>query len=369
MLFVSNMKKLCLSLSLCFGFLTAAAQKEALTVADLQVQVPGKTTVEKWQKSNSKAAFEHPVHYYAFQRGDQMLVSIDGGKDKSTYTLIIREYTSGSTVYNGSVTARGKDINIPVPAKAVYSFTLKSTTPEDKDCRLILRRVPAAAEFRHFNPNVSWQTRYDTTWTTVSEKVTVKGELQPEQLVDKTFRVYSRTNIGNSNRSYVRFKLPAHTEHWVYWLGVGQESVEQLKQMTQSFSRGAATVTAPFSPVAAFGLGLLPNLPQVNASGNITYYFMNKTSAEKFVKDEAGWKNYPFAQGSGIISDYGKVPLNATPKTDDGYLYVCFENSNTLTGLDVNLKIIAFVSQPRTETRSLRKPQAITKVQVPVLAD
>ncbi|MBC5774605.1 hypothetical protein H8S95_11080 [Pontibacter sp. KCTC 32443] len=331
------------------------AQKKAITVTEQSISIP--------------ATGQQHVLYYGFQKGDVAVIAIDPEKAGETIKLEVQEFTSGATVYNAQSIKMVKDLKLTVPQKLVYKFILTSASDKAIPARLSIKRLPEKEETRHFNSNITWQTIADTTWAITNEKVLVKGELTPVTLVDKTFRVASMANL-NPSRVSVPFKLPANTVHWVYWVGVGQQSVEELKNMTKLVTKGASVIaSSTVSPVVGFGLGLLPSLPQVNASGNIDYYFMNKASADKFVADEDGWKPYSFAQGTGIISDYKKVSLSETPKTPDGTLYATFRNSNTVTGLDITLKIVAFEQEKKYVTRQVRKPLKVEQKQVPVFGE
>ncbi|MER2997496.1 hypothetical protein [Pontibacter populi] len=331
------------------------AQKKAITVTEQTITIP--------------ATGQQNILHYGFQKGDVVVLNVEPDKPGQTIKLEVQDYTSGAIVYSSQPVKKVKELKLTVPQKLVYKFIISSASDKAIPARLAIKRLPEKEETRHFNSNITWKTIADTTWTTASEKVLVKGELQPVTLVDKTFRVASMANL-NPSRVSVPFKLPANTVHWVYWVGVGQQSVEELKNMTKLVTKGASVIaSSTVSPVVGFGLGLLPSLPQVNASGNIDYYFMNKQSAEKFVADEEGWKPYTFAQGTGIISDYKKVALSETPKTTDGTLYAVFRNSNTVTGLDITLKIVAFEQEKKYVTKQVRKPLKIEQRQVPVFGE
>ncbi len=356
------MKYKLLLLALLWG-VAATAQKNALTVAELSITAP--VSVDNPQPAKPQDG----LYFYGFQKGDVVLVNVEPEKAGQTINLEVQDYASGSVVYSSKSIKKVKDLRLTVPQKAVYSFILTSATGNPLAARLSIKRLPAADELRHFNPNITWKNVADTTWTTASEKVLVKGELTPTTLIDKTFRVASMANL-NPSRVAVPFKLPANTVHWVYWVGVGQQSVEDLKNMTKMVTKGASLVaSSTVGPLVGFGLGLIPNLPQVAASGNIDYYFMNKASADKFVAGEEGWKPYTFAQGTGIVSDYKKVSLSETPKTADGTLYATFRNSNTVTGLDITLKIVAFEQEKKYVTRQVRKPAKIEQKLVPIFGE
>ncbi|MDX5347388.1 MAG: hypothetical protein LPJ89_10295 [Hymenobacteraceae bacterium] len=341
-----------------FSFAAAAQKPQPVPVADVAVPVT----------LNEKANTCSGTVYYGFQKGDKIQLSVLNEKDKGTFQITLSDHSSGTRLYAASGLKKLKDAEVVIPKKAVYQITLTSETGKPQELRLQVQRTPANPLDQHFNTTVSWQTRPDTSWTSVTEKVLVKREVVPQTIVDKTFRVHSRTKIGNENKTVVPFKLPANTLYWVYWLGVGQESVQELANLTDKLAKGSAAVVAPYSPVVAFGLGMLPSLPQVKASGNIDYFFLNKEWSEQFMANE-DFKFYPFATGKSIISDYQRLSMGTMPKTSDGKLYAGFRNNNTLTGLDVTLKIVAFEEVDTYETRTTRKPKQVQLVQVPVFGD
>ena len=343
------------------------SQNDPVPVADLLVKVPGVAEAEQWEKAHPNEPFKWPVYYYGFQKGDEILIDLKA-EDKATYFLEVKEYGSGSVVYSDNNLTKLKRLKLPVPQKMVYEFTIQSNAAEKSTCKLTLQRAPSYGGPKHFNTNVTWQMRPDTTFTYVDAKVLVKTELQPQVLVDKTFRVFSQASIGNPSRVTVPFKLPAKTKHWVYWIGVGQESVKELEEMTKTISKGGAAVLGGLSPVAAFGMGLLPQLPQVKSSGYVDYLFMNKAAVGAF-EEEGIRKPFSFAQGKAVVSDYGKITVTQTPKTPDGTLYLGVENKNTVTGLDVNVRIIAFTTEDVYENRRVKKIARITQKRVPVFGE
>jgi hypothetical protein len=350
-----------LLLCCCWPVSLLQAQGKGVLVADLTLPLPAPVPVAAGQRP---AAFA--THYYGFQQGDVLLLNLENEKGKASYSLEVVDYASGSPVYSAQQVKKLKNLQLPITHKAIYQFTLRAEGVEGglPSCQFTIHRVPAHDSVRNFNPHVTWHTRSDTTWTTVSEKVVVKTNLVPQTLLDKQFRVEAKANLLANNKATLRFQLPKNTSHWVYWVGVGQEPVVQLNDITKQFSKMAASVLAGSNPVIAFGMGLLPYLPQVTSGGNIDYFFFNRSNADAFVK--AGrQKAYPFASGQKIVSDYLKVPVANTPKTEDGYLYMGFQNNNTITGLDITLKVVAFTTEQKYETRTVRKPTKITHTQVP----
>lgn len=352
-----------LTLWLCLGgqITGSQAQDKGLLVADLSQQVP--------PVQSGPAGTQKPfaTHYYGFAAGDVLQLDLEPQQGKTTYTLEVIEYASGSPVFSSRQVKKIRNLRLPVTHRGIYQFNLRAEVAE-KDpasCRFTIRRLPVHDSLRQFNSHVSWQNRSDTTWTTVSEKVAVKTDLQPQTLLDKQFRVEPQAHLIAGNKASLRFQLPKNTVYWVYWVGVGQEPVLQLHELTKQVSKLAASALAASNPLVAFGMGLLPFLPQLNSGGNIDYHFFNQGQSVAFMQTGTG-KPYAFASGQRIVSDYGKVPMAQTPRTPDGFLYLGFQNNNALTGLDVTLKVVAFTGSQVFETRTVRKPLKITTTRVPV---
>ncbi|ALI99060.1 hypothetical protein DC20_08815 [Rufibacter tibetensis] len=341
-------------LLLSFSSATVAQSGKVIKIADLEVQVAGsKQPATQLQ--------------YAFQAGDVLVLDLEN-KAKVNYKVTVQEYFSNSPLYSIEETKKLNNLRLTVPQKSVYTIILQSLSDISTKSHFTLTRIPKSEATQNFNTLVAWRTIQDTTWTTAIEKVLVKNDLKSETVVDKTFRLASVTNLTSNNRSTERFKLPANTKHWVYWVGVGQESVEALQETGKTLAKGAAALLTGGNPLVAFGLGLLPQLPQVKSSGYISYHLFNKNNAYLFKEDQDGWKPYAVASGKDVLSDYGKVLISQTPKTDDGYLYLGFQNPSTITGLDLTLKVVAFVDNPVYQTRTVRKPAKITTRREPILA-
>jgi hypothetical protein len=85
--------------------------------------------------------------------------------------------------------------------------------------------------------------KVDTTW---------------EEVVNTTLNVGSQM-VGGNTKAYVKVDLPSNTSTWVYWIGVGQEAAEALKQLSKSISGVSSLLGTlnPSSALVAYGLELL----------------------------------------------------------------------------------------------------------------
>ncbi|HSI90238.1 MAG TPA: hypothetical protein VK927_03935 [Adhaeribacter sp.] len=348
--------------------LTLFAQQKPVSVADLTMPVAGTNYAADFEKRNPDKKYPGLTFLYGFKEGDVILLDLKRDGGKATFDLEVQEYDSETVVYSRQKFSKLKDVRLTVPQRTIYKFIIRNNDPEPSAIHFRLSRRPASAEARNFNPNITWKTKYDSVFTFKDEKVLVKTELKPLPLVDKTFRVFSQAKVGSPSRVVVPFKVPEKAVHWVYWIGVGQESMKELEEMTKTFAKGSAAALSGVSPVAAFGMGLIPHLPGVQASGYVDFLFMDQAAVKPFVEQGAR-KPFKFASGDAIINAYGKITAAQTPKTADKTLYLGIENNNTLTGLDVAVKIIAFEAEPHYETRRVKKLSHITDSRIPVFGE
>ena len=344
----------------CFGQIV-----NSVNVADLTVTIPGSLEVGTWMSNNPNKEYPYPEYYYAFQKGDIMVLDFSTVNAKGTSNISIKEYFSNSEVYSNKDFRELKEIQIPINQKSVFKITLSTNHVFQRSCKFIVRRIPVNESSKNFNCLVSWVVQNDTQWTTLRERTLIKKDILPQEILNKTFRVHSVTN-RESNRTVIPFKLPQNTDYWVYWVCVDQENVKEYQELVKKLAKEASTFAR--DPVIAFGLGLIPHLPQLNSKGNIDYYFMDANNAANFTRSQQS-SSYAFVNGRGIISDYMKVSKEQTPQTDDGYQHMAFSNNNLATGLDLTLRVIAFTVEEKYEEKMIRKPQQIVSKKVPVISD
>jgi len=102
--------------------------------------------------------------------------------------------------------------------------------------------------------------------------------------------------VGGNTKAYVKVDLPSNTSTWVYWIGVGQEAVEALKQLSKSISGVSSLLVTldPSSALVAYGLGLITDLSlNLKSKDDINYYIYYGTDIIK--------------QGTRVVADYGKM--------------------------------------------------------------
>lgn len=294
--------------------------------------------------------------FFAFAKGDQVIISIEEADKKEIRDFQFIEYPS--TVKYSEVKFNNiQDKNLKIANTGVYKISLYNSALTNRTCKIRIKRIPQDASTANFNTTVKWATQYDTTWKEYSkniivgydtihtqkyQKVLISTKQSDEVWVDRTERVHSKTNLNSSNKTYFQVNLPngvSQTNYskqvigWAYWISVGQEGQEAYKKNVADFTKLASSATSVFvSPLAGLVVGTVGNLYIPTTGEDVAYHFMvDITNAQLFY---SGNNFYQFNQGKGTAA-YGKVT-----DRNKGSFYIGLYNDNYMQGIDVNIKIV-----------------------------
>lgn len=163
----------------------------------------------------------------------------------------------------------------------------------------------------------------------------------PIKIVDETFRIGARSTAIFSNKSIMTRSIifPKKTVYWSYWLGAGPEPVDALSKVVLS----AAASKLTKDPVVAYGWGILSTLPIIEyGTANADLFFL-----ETKYKDSFSFNNFSFnsflekPQTKNIHNRY--IDIFDTPIDSNRSIIVGLRNQSYLSGVDVQMKIWAFV--------------------------
>ena len=185
-----------------------------------------------------------------------------------------------------------------------------------KTAKLIIDRIPSA------NSDPNFKTTVKTVFDTINEEV-----------LKTNTRVFSTTNISHNNRTSIAINLPKGTTYWAYWIGVGQESQNQMKDFVSTLSGSAKYFS--LNPVVLLGMKIIPALPMLNTPETVSYSFMDSKNAQAFVNNQA-YSYYKFKHADNITTDYSIISGIFTD------LVLSLENKSTTTGHDVEIRVVAF---------------------------
>jgi hypothetical protein len=262
-------------------------------------------------------------NYFALDEGDELKIQSSVLNKKGSANISIIEYDNGMEIYKKSSFTVIQNETVRIPKRSIYKIVLNTDALFGKDARLIVERVPSKNSKPDFKTTVHYV--LDTIAT---------------EVLNTTNRVYSTSNVDHSNKTSIRINLPATTTYWAYWIGVGQESKDKMKGFISTLSNVGEILGA--NPLFLFGMKLIPSLPMLNTTSTINYKFMDAINAQLF-QNNMNYSYYTFKYGNNISTDYSLV--NQVTKD----LTLSLWNENTMTGQDVEVRVMAFSVKKRLE--------------------
>jgi hypothetical protein len=345
----------------CFG-------QSAVTVAELTVKI----------KVNSEE-----IMYYGFDQGDQIIFSCEEINGKEVKEINIIEYPS-TIKFSNFKSSKVENKKIDVVSKGVYKFVLKnSNLIKGRVCRVKIQRIPMNEESQNFNTSVKWITKQDTTWNSYTKKIVVGydtllvnktrkrlifEEKYEEQVLDKSQRNHSQTN-SNGNKTSLFFTLPMNQANnyetrrvvaWAYWVGVGEESNvawQKNGRLITGTVNGIASLT--LSPLGAIALGTATNLVMPTMGEDVIYTLVDQANKDLYYSN-LQYRRYDFGKGVAGYKRFTNLSMM------QGTYWILLENDNIMTGIDVNVKVLAiiehkkYIDEPYTEVNM--KPRYETKI-------
>jgi len=176
------------------------------------------------------------------------------------------------------------------------------------------------------------------------EPVIYNDYVVPYQIVEETFRLGARSTAFISNKSIITrtIKLPPRTVYWAYWMGAGPEPVDALAKIV--LPAAAAKLTK--DPFVAYAWGIISalNLTEIGKS-NADIFFMTKDQEPNFSFNNSDFQSFiSKPQTKNIHDKY--IDILDTPYDTDNTIVMGLRNQNYGAGVDVKVKVWAFVVKP-----------------------
>jgi len=166
----------------------------------------------------------------------------------------------------------------------------------------------------------------------------------PQEVLEETFRLGARSTAWIANKSGITrtIKLPPRTVYWAYWMGAGPEPVEALAKVLIP----AAATKLTKDPFIAHAWGLLGKLNLFNTgTQDADLFFMETSQGPKFsFKDTSFTSFIAKPQTKNIHDKY--IDILDTPLDQNNSITVGLRNQNYAAGVDVKMKVWAFVVKP-----------------------
>lgn len=290
------------------------------------------------------------LFFYAFEKGDQLLFEATVLKGNTLKEVEISLY-KGSSIWKVEQSSSQLKKSLTIPRRAIYVFRIRSGGP--KKVALTIQRIPPHSSRIHFNPYVKWKTVvdtfrphfrveqstvYDTSYQTYTRRVLYKKSQQMTTLLSRTERVVSKTNLQQDNKTSIRVELPALQQNkeleeqllgWAYWIGVGQEGLENYNQELKKFLTTATAKVMGQNLLAGLALGAYTVAVNPPQGDNILYSWWSEQEGKQKL----------MSQGN-VTAAFGRF---STLK--NRVLILNLENDNILNGLNVHLKLVAVIQQ------------------------
>lgn len=331
------------------GYLTISGQaQQVIEVAHLSLRVAPGSTEEL---------------FYGFAEGDRVLLTVEETGGKAIKEVEVAVYPDQVKLLERE-TAGFTNREIKVQRSAVYAIRLKNTALlGERNCRVIIKRVPAEARYAAFNTAVQWVEQVDTVYRSGGEehsgyqrreveksrKVLVSADTQVVTLLERSERIYAKAGVlyGDSE-SALEFTLPANSyypdvknpyrktevESWVYWIGVGDEADRSYQQANTKALSKMADAAVSLKLVATGGYGALAVLALKGVA-----LFTNPPKGDnvkyKLMRIDVSGKHQVIDEGSSVTA-YRRID-----KPLQGTFAIRLANDNYVDGINVNVKVIA----------------------------
>ena len=162
--------------------------------------------------------------------------------------------------------------------------------------------------------------------------------------MEETFRLGARSTAWIANKSGMTrtIKLPPRTVYWAYWMGAGPEPVAALAKVILP----AAASKLTKDPFVAHAWGLLGTLNLFNSGAqDADLFFMETSEGPKFSFKDTSFSYFiSKPQTKNIHDKY--IDILDTPLDKDNSITVGLRNQNYGAGVDVKMKVWAFVVKP-----------------------
>lgn len=253
----------------------------------------------------------------AFDTDDEIIVNCAVLNRKGNATIFLKDYNTGREIYRKEKFTEVKGDKIKIPMKGIYYFTLFTDALFGKFAKITIDRIPSKRSSPSFKTAVK-----------------VKTDTTSVEVLNTNTRVYSTTNLNHSNRTAIKINLPPKTTYWTYWIGVGQEAHQEMKDFVSNLSSAGSLFST--NPLVLFGMKLIPSLPMLNSTSTVSYQFTDSQNSQAFLNNLA-YSYYTFKHAKNISTDYSLIRV-VYPD-----IVLNMRNESTLDGQDVNVRVVAFV--------------------------
>jgi hypothetical protein len=293
---------------------------EAVTIADLNVPMPGTLTQMAWTSKNT-GAYPYPTYYYAFEKGDKVIVDLTMSNLKGTNSLTILTHPTNVSVYSNNNLTELNQLELTISERTILKFILYSNHAIDRNGFLKIKRIPANAQTARFNTSVSKKPIYSVS------KIVEKQQFYINSGSNATFK-------GGKSRINIPVTLPDETVEWYYRVSAFRDSAALKGQ--QGSKNLFSELTSMVVGVSSSGLGAVGNmLLQPPGANFCDVYLLTPNNAQPFL---AKTSFTPIPDGTRENIKSGNVRVTCCNR---GNYFLGLKNPDSSTGIHVNIEAVA----------------------------
>jgi hypothetical protein len=314
-------------LKLMFDELIKPASQESIKVADINFSIPGTLAVAAWNQDHPNEHYPYPTHYFAFEKGDIIVLNTSMTNKKGTNIIEIATYPGNVIKYSNNKFSELTNVEIRVEERSIYRITFATNHTFDRNCFLQIGRRPTSPEASAFNTSVILKKIYT-----------------PVQVIEpQSVRVNSGSNatlLGGKSRVLVPVTLPPNTIEWFYRFSASRsqadiDNVQQNFALLGELSKLLLSASG-FGVVAANAVDI--GVEQLSTPPGADYadiYLLKREQTSNFLA-KVDYEYVLDGTRENIMS--GNVKITCC---NQGQFYLGIKNPDTYHAVNVSLEVVA----------------------------
>jgi len=301
---------------------------EPISVANLNMNLAGVLTVSSWNNQNPGKQYHYPTYYYAFEKGDEIILNCDLLNAKGTNEIIISTFPNNAIKYSNTEFRELNNIRIKVAERSIYKFTLKTNHILDRKCDLNISRIPESEKTVDFNPNVKRGVRG------IAKTIIDKEQYFINSGSNATFK-------GGTSRVIVPVDLPENTIEWYYVFSASRDKneIDRTSQELKLTSELATMLlNIPTGGIMGKATNIaVDNLTKPPGSNYCDIYLLDGQNQSLF-QNKLQYKYFNEGTRENLAS--GLIKLTDFNK---GIWYIGIKNPDNFYGVHAVLQVVAIV--------------------------
>jgi hypothetical protein len=299
---------------------------DPIKVADLNVGLPGLVTVGAWTADNKNKSYPYPTQWFAFERGDEIIVDATMSNKNGTNTLTVFSYPDQVTRYSNNAFTELKGVRIKVEQRSIFGFVLGTNHTFDRNCFLKIYRKPASKETISFNSAVSLQKFYTPVAIHEAQDFFINGG-------------WNATLSTGRSRVTIPIILPENTVEWYYRFSASRDKAD-IENVKKNFNLLSEVTTSMFGMTGVgtvFTDAIFSSLAQPPGADVCEIYLLGPEHREAFeAKKDDQWRY--FTEGARQNFKSGNVRITSF---NAGQFYLGIRNPASTMGINVSVEVVA----------------------------